>query len=225
MFRRSCLGLAVFTCLMNSAAPLAAIDYFPLPWDPSLPNQTRQVWESAPGGWVPGYFLVPTTYNNPYGLPAMKLNGGATYWDDQTILGPHGEEILTYAVILDGASIVVAVPNCGKPNPTKLIQWQITADQPVTPSGQPTTDPAGVAMAGPSHDWGVGSWYTYSGMLTIEPNPDREYITFAGLTAGTNISEILVKTVCTPEPTGFVLMGTGTLLLVALARRRRQTAY
>ena len=69
----------------------------------------------------------------------------------------------------------------------------------------------------PAIQWPTDNWYTYNGMLEIRPNPAGEWIYF-DLVQSTNIEEIVIKTICIPEPMTLSLLGLGGL---AVIRRRR----
>jgi len=71
----------------------------------------------------------------------------------------------------------------------------------------------------PQYQHDASAWYTYNGMIEIQPNPDGEWLTFE-LVDSTNIEEIVIKTICMPEPATLALLGAGGLAM-ALVRRRR----
>lgn len=224
MSYRICLILVAIGCLAGPVAQLAAEDIFPPPWDETLPNQTSQTWEASESNFAIGAPILATSAENPYGSPTVTLLGN---WDYEEIPGPkEGQgDIPTWHVGAGGGTLTITVPN----NPggdLKQIFWQITSDKSVTPTGNPpTTDPPGTVLPSPHPQiqWPVGTWYTYNGLLQIEPNPESETITFPGLVECTNISEIVIDTVCTtiPEPATSVLLGTCALGVLAGAWRRR----
>ena len=125
---------------------------------------------------------------------------------------------------LAGTTVPVSIwiPNNPDPNLVKKIFWQMTSDKSATPTGdRPTTVPPGTGHPAPNpqiqHD--ASTWYTYNGLNEIIPNPDGEWLTFE-LVDSTNIEEIVIKTVCMPEPATLALLGAGGLGIL-LARRRR----
>jgi hypothetical protein len=126
---------------------------------------------------------------------------------------------------LAGTTVPVSIwiPNNPDENLMKKIFWQMTSDKSPTPTGSPpTTMPPGTSQPAPNpqiqHD--ASQWYTYNGLNEIVPNPDGEWLTFE-LVDSTNIEEIVIKTVCMPEPATLSLMAMGGLG-VLLGRRRRR---
>ncbi|MCD6304335.1 MAG: PEP-CTERM sorting domain-containing protein [Planctomycetes bacterium] len=224
------------------AMTAAADDLWPPPWDPTLPNQTYQAWEAPqePDGtyFPPGTIFEPTCIENPYGpatimflppenQPPDPAYGTTIQWVEDYHQDPPGMEIATWHV--DGpeqnapaADLVITIKNNPDDNLKKLVFWQITADKSITPQGDPPiTNPPGTALPSPNPQiWWTGSWYTYNGLLEIQPNPEEETIIFPGLLESTNISEIVIKTICIPEPATMAMLAAGGLL--GLLRRRRR---
>lgn len=132
---------------------------------------------------------------------------------------------------LAGVTVPVSIfiPNHPEPNLSKMIFWQMTSDKSPTPTGSPPTA-QGVGPDGytstdhpsPHPDIqhsGPGNWYSYNGLVEIQPNPEGEWLTFE-LVDSTNIEEIVVKTVCMPEPATLGLLAMGGVGIL-LSRRRR----
>lgn len=203
------------------ASPAYGKDLWDPPWDTSLDNQTYQAWEfsdltSTANPWY------PTDVDNPY-YPPPSIETQTITWPDY-VEGPDGGEIPTLHIDEPGG-LTIWVPNNPNPDDIKLIFWQITSDKSVTPtgSGPTTTTPGGTAGTNlpspyPQIQHG-GSWYTYNGLIAIQPNPEGEWITW-DLLPSTNIEEIVIKTICKPipEPTTICLFGFGALAF--LLKRR-----
>jgi hypothetical protein len=118
--------------------------------------------------------------------------------------------------------VSIWIPNNPDPNMVKKIFWQMTSDKSPTPQANPpTTIPAGTSTPTtiPSYQHDGSTWYTYNGLNEIRPNPAGEWLTF-GLVDSTNIEEIVIKTVCMPEPATMALLGLGGAVTL-LSRRRR----
>ena len=83
------------------------------------------------------------------------------------------------------------------------------------------TEPAGERVIpdpyGPA-GWDVDNWYTYNGLIRIPFNPPSERIWF-GFPESTNIEEIVIDTICLPEPATLALVAFGGALVL---RRRGQ---
>jgi hypothetical protein len=198
------------------AGPAVARDVNPPPWDPTLPNQTTQTWESTVGPG-PG----PATSHNPYGTTYAQWQQ-ADYWDGLThplATGPEGTPIPTWHVNEVGGGVMLYIPNSPDPNAEKRIFWQITSDK---APNNPTSSPPGTTAPDPYGPAGFpgSNWYTNNGLLIIQPNPAAEYVWFT-FPADTNISEIVVDTVCTPEPATMLLLTTGGAAVLAVRRRRK----
>ncbi len=169
---------------------------------PDHPDYTVAVTIQVIDYWPPG------SPGGTPGIPTPTVHIG--------VYGPDG-------LPADGVPVPVSIwiPNSKDDNLYKVIYWQVTSDKSPTPTGDsPTTDPPGTPSAAdpPQTPHGGGNWYTYGGVNTISPNPDGETLTFM-LVNSTNIEEIVVKTVCMPEPATLGLLAAGAGL--AFLRRRR----
>jgi len=114
------------------------------------------------------------------------------------------------------------IPNDPQDRPVKKIFWQMTSDKSPTPQGDPpTTNPPGTSVPTgiPHYKHDASNWYTYNGMNEIRPNPDGEWLTFE-LVDSTNIEEIVIKTICMPEPATLGLLAAGGLMMFVRRRRR-----
>lgn len=189
-------------------------DLNPPPWEISLPNQTYQAWDFTMQG--PPFPLID---ENPYGV--AELMDYAATWP-VPVEGPDGFIIDTMHIEEPGG-LTIWVPNNKDPELKKLIFWQMTSDKSPTPTGvgPTTTTPGGQTgtnLPAPyPHIQHAGTWYTYNGLIEIRPNPEGEWITFP-LLASTNIEQIVIKTVCVPEPCTISLLVLGGLVL----RRRKK---
>jgi hypothetical protein len=188
------------------------------PWDASLPNQTSQAWEFTDLTF-PYQPFAPVTFSNDYGEPTITTT--TVTWPD-IVPGPEGIEIPTLHIDEPGG-LTIWIPNNPDPNLEKLIFWQVTSDKSPTPTGTgpSVTTPGGATGTNlpapyPQVQYPGTTWYTYNGLIRVVPNPEGEWITF-DFVVSTNIEEIVINTVCIPEPATLSLLTLGGL---ALLRRR-----
>lgn len=205
---------AILVCavLCIAAGPVVARDVVPLPWDPTIPTNTSQAWEFTVD--PPG---PPTVVSNPYGPPIMLVEGETTW--PYEMAGPDGLVINVLHFGETGGSITITIPNSPQPNLVKFVQYQVTSDKGM--NGPPMSAPPGTIDPSTfgNTQWPNGTWYTYSGVIAIPGNPPTETITF-NFYPNTNIEEIVIKTVCVPEPATMGLLAAG-LAGVVIRRRRR----
>jgi len=213
------LGFALALVL---AAPAWAFDDFPPPWPPGPnDNLTSAVWEFW--GNPPGT-KTPVRWHNPGNQPPGFTPRGAQPGFDPD--GPGSTGVNTWKVTEPGGGFDLFLPNYINDNPLKIIQLQVTSDQP--PLGPPTSSPpassstlTGTMGHGPSQG---GAWVNYNYVMTIQPNPDFEIVSVS-FPVGTDIGEIDVRTNCTvPEPgtAALLLMGAPLVVYGTVRRCRRR---
>lgn len=166
------------------------------------PGSTYQEWEFNSDVYEP----VPDVVNNPYGTPSLRVtsNGG---W------------------VTPGAwylgEIDVLIPNSDVPNPEKRIWIQLTwqpADNDPFLQGDP------FVAVGPFDNMTMSRYDDGQAVtdrihstfdITISPNPLEEWIAIKG---DILVDELVIDTICIPEPATICLLGLGTLTLL---RRKR----
>lgn len=188
-------------------------------------------WRGQPGSaWADWEFLTPQEQDvvpdfgaNPFGMSLLDVAPTHPWqqeWGGR--IGVWGLSGLLH-IEMDNTRIL---------NPYKLLQIQLTwSGQYTSPAAVPTlyvganlvtgqpVPPADIMLLdrvdlnlGPT---GTGTdWYHSTFLFKIIPNPAWEWIDIAG---SIWVDEVVVDTICVPEPATLSLLGLGALLL----RRRR----
>jgi len=187
-------------------------DVNPPPWSRTDPGATYQQWEFGTDDNPVG----PDVWTNAAGDPLVSITGGFaenTVWYEnyQGASGVWGFEI----------EMIATIPNFDNLNPLKEIQVQMTffADGVANLFVLPEGDEGKYAVMdqGATTDLG-GGWFQATFSTAIEPNPTFEEIWIRPAECTLYVDELVVDTICIPEPATLLLLGLGGL---ALLRRRR----
>lgn len=201
--KRSLFAIVALSVLLSS--PALADDLNPPPWR-GEPRTTYAQWEFyTPGD--DGYYPQPDQWSNPYGPPWADVTPGPGMqwypeWEGRPGVWPLSGEI------------VICIPDFPEPLPEKWIWIQLTwAPQYEGAIGFLSTEPPyseGTVSTMPLEP----PWNHSTVEFVLRPNPPYEYIYIWG---DINVDEIVIDTICIPEPASLSLLGLATLLL----RRRR----
>jgi hypothetical protein len=212
----SMLTLALTLTLSTGAL---AHDLMPPPWR-GQPNSTLQEWtfntDANPA--------VPDRVDNLFGAPTATITVGAfgSGWQEQ--LPGLGTQTGYWDIgdAVEGAQIAFEIPNSPDARLYKEIWVQVTSW--VDLNQAPIVNVPGAMFLG-SEQVVVepvptgGNWVMELTKWRIEPNPSQEQIILAAVPMfGAVVDQVVVDTICTPEPASLlILLAGGT---AALIRRR-----
>jgi len=208
------LTIAVAIILCSTCVVNATIDYNPPSWI-GEPGTTYQLWafgdDTNPSG--------PDDYTNTNGVASLQVVGAPpqAYWKD--------EDLGHYGVWRFEDEMIINIPNFPDPNPYKEVWLQMTfnADGATPEASAPDVflTPTG----------GTGNWMTLIDIVPDDdnywnatfqgfmyPNPRGETISIRPRNCSIYIDDIVIDTICVPEPMTLSLLSIGGL---ALLRKRK----
>ena len=216
--KKSILALAVLLLGISTASATIIHDTAPS-WRGN-PNTTYQAW-----GFDNDNSPADLDINvNPYGAPMATITGidpplgppnfipPNTYWKDYD----NGHQGVWHVHNEPGDSIQIYIPNNPVPNPEKIIWLQMTYYASGETGAEPEyfTFPDNVSVDLVSKTLLDAHYYYHSiWEITIQPNPVEEWIIVQPRDCTLYCDEIVVDTICIPEPLSIVLLGFGGLLL------------
>lgn len=223
------VAVAVWACAVSS---VSADDVAPPTWRGD-PGSTFQEWEFLTSANP----ATPESVSNPYGSPSASISLGwanSDYWPEYPPLGGTGRmgvwdlgRGIDPGHPADIGRITLTIPNRDftPPGSYKDIVVQVTYHKDIT--DVPTVDVPGATPTGSSTQLvetvpDFGAWWVIITTWHIEPNPLEEVITITGNWNGSVIDQIVVDTLCIPEPASLGLLLVGGVSM--LARRRRKGA-
>ncbi|HUW20967.1 MAG TPA: PEP-CTERM sorting domain-containing protein [Sedimentisphaerales bacterium] len=194
-----------------------AEDYNPPPWTRGGPGTTYQKWEFGASGVTPPADEVGQGNPGPSSL-IVHDTGTATVWMPTVTPAAGVPEASGVWKIGSSDSIEITIQNFDEQNPYKEIWLQMawwSDENPViyatVPGGTGELWPVLVDQQSPG--WNLATWKWH-----IEPNPEAETIIISPGLCALYVDQIVIDTICVPEPTTICLLGLGAL---ALLRKRR----
>jgi len=169
---------------------------------------------------------VPEVIINTYGGASAAITVGemGTGWHEQ--LGGFGTQTGYWDLGDGGGQIVLDIDNRPLALDYKEIWVQVTYFKDI--SQPPAVDVPGATYIGGQNgllveDTGNGSgWYLDQSIWRIEPNPDHEQIVLVSDAMwGSIIDQIVVDTICIPEPATISLLAISGLIILRRTRRNR----
>lgn len=206
--------LSLCAVLVVCAAASFADDINPPSWR-GLPGTTFAEWRFSTSNPVSN----PDSYFNPYGVPtAHAWTGTGQTWIDQWG-GRQGMWPLS-------GTIEVTIPNNPVPNPSKEIWVQLTWARQTSNSmpfiSELLTQTSGQLVSqvaiGPTGYLGpYDMWYHSTYRILLYPNPVSEIVKIDGTVV---VDQLVIDTICIPEPGTCVALAVGLFSLAGFARRR-----
>jgi len=195
-FSKSILTAAVIISFLTAASFAAPA------WRGDL-GSTWQQWDFTDNNPTPS----PDDGYNPYNPAQMQIVGG----NYQPTVSDGAWQV--------SGSVYAYIPNSPDNNPHKEI-WVEVIWQPMNSSLFLPDEPmVGVTPFADSSTKEVtplaGDWYSTLFKLDLSPNPSEEYISLSG---DYLVDQIVIDTICIPEPTTVLLLVCG---VVPLLRRRK----
>jgi hypothetical protein len=196
----------------GSVASVRAVDIRPPPWTRGSANTTYQSWSfstsASPLGPDLGVF-------NPYGTPAATITGGSwlSIYDNRFGLWN-----------LDSSSSMdFRIPNTpADPTRQKNVWTQITwQDNGATPV---VTVDGYASLLVTNVQVGTGSWFDSVYETTLPYNPAAEDVIISAAGGTIHVDQVVIDTICIPEPSSLALLAMGVISLLPYASRKRRLA-
>ena len=211
--KRSVLaGMTVAVVFGGLVASVRADDLNPPPWR-GQPNTTYQGWTFATDANPSEADVV-----NPYGTPNATITGTGNTW--YALFDGH---VGVWTLSGPSSSMDLGIPNTPTDYTREKILWtQITWQPTYTGEPAPVVMVSGIASSPvTTYPVGTGSWLQSDYSTTLQYNPQFEDVVVTGSYA---LGEIVVDTICIPEPSSLALLAVGALSLLTYASRKRRLA-
>lgn len=205
------LGMAAAILLI--AASVRADDIYPPPWQRGATNTTFQDWTFSTSANP----SAPDNVYNPNGTPQATISGTGNTWY-QFYDNHNGVWVLGGP----SSSMDLGIPNTPfDTNRTKEVWTQITWE-PNGTNAAPVVMVNGIASAPfTTYSEGNGGWFQSVYDTTLASNPQYEDVIVTG---SYYLGEVVVDTICIPEPSSLALLALGSISLLLYASRKRRLA-
>jgi len=185
-----------------------------------MPNTTLQAWSFDDGGVNPAY-LDPSLDMNPYGTPVAEVFTPDTGFPMQTYWQSNNSGHDGVWRLYGNDYMLLDIPNTENtaPNTSKEIWLQITYSA-VSIFNKPQLQimPGDVTVEHVQETVIDDLFYHDVFKITLVPNPTEEWIAILPRDCTLYIDEIVVDTICIPEPATLLVLSIGGL--AALRKRR-----
>jgi hypothetical protein len=206
MRRALCIATAILAVVVSASAARAD-DFFPPPWR-GLPGSTLQQWVFGTSANP----TPPNLFNNQWGIPLATISppsGTSRWWT--TWNGHQGVWKFEDFLYLD-------IPNTPTPNDTKYVWVQFTYYASNGAIPQVYSDPPESMIETPFAPVQIDTYFWHAVvLLTLHPNPSFERITIEPMDCTLYLDQVVVDTICIPEPASVLLLGFAALVVL---RRR-----
>jgi hypothetical protein len=194
------------------ASSFAALDLNPAPWRTIPPGEvptTYQSWDFTTSANP----TAPDVDLNPFGTASLTVAGNFltnTVWYNVYPTGGH-QGVWGYE-----DNVKVNIPNQPIENPFKEIWIQMTYRSDLFNAPNVFILPEGInpqAMELVERTAVDAAYYHATYYAWVEPNPDFEVSFIVPFDCTLYMDDLIIETICVPEPATMVLLGLGSLLL------------
>lgn len=207
-----CMTVAVvFGC---SVASVRADDIYPPPWQRGQTNTTFQDWTFTSN-------LNPSpadvAFYNPNGTAYANITGTGNSWQ-QFFDNHNGVWILSGT----NSSMDLGIPNTPYDATRVKYLWTQITWEPDADQDTPVVMVNGIPVSAfTTYLVGNGNWKQSVYQTTLVPNPQYEDVVITG---SYYLGEVVVDTICIPEPSSLALLALGAISLLYASRKRRLAA-
>jgi len=206
--------MTVAVVLGCSVASVRADDIYPPWWQRGQPNTTLQDWtfSSDANPSAPDVALF-----NPNGTPHATITGTGNTW--YQFYDNHNG---VWALGGPSSSMDLGIPNTPYDDTKTKDVWTQITWEPIGTNAAPVVMVNGIASSSfTNFSLGNGGWFQSVYQTTLPQNPAFEDVVITGSYA---LGEVVVDTICIPEPSSLALLAMGALSLLYASRKVRPAA-